>query len=285
MMNFTFVIVNWKVRDYLFNCLKSIFEEFSGFKNAEVIVVDNDSRDGTGAMMSTKFDWARFIPLNENIGFARANNMGARQGRGDYFIFINPDTIIPRGFKSKIENFTESNPDIVFFGGRILNPDGSLQRSIRRFPGFWDQIFRSLKLNHVLPRAKIWRKYIAEDFDYSRMSRAEQIMGAFMVIKRDVFWELKGFREDFFLWFEEVDLCRRAWELGIEVWYTSDVELIHIGSQSFSQISEGKQFIFTKSLIKYLWLHKNYAACLAVAAALPANICLTYLGKLFSRRS
>lgn len=270
------------MRDYLEECLKSLEGQIDD--ECEVIVVDNNSSDSTIEMLK-QYGWVIVIAAKENLGFAVANNLGVKSAKGEWLIFINPDTKARPGFILRLEKFTQENPQIVFFGGKLKNPDSTVQLSIRRLPRLSDQIFRSLKLHRAFSDSGIWNRYIARNFDYEKMARVEQIMGAFMVIKRDVFLRLDGFREDFFLWFEEVDLCRRALEKGVDIWYVPDVELMHYGGQSFSRLGPKKQILFTESLIKYFWLNGDYTSALIMVLIFPVNICLTYLGALFLKRS
>ena len=279
MIKFSFIIVSWNVRDYLEECLRSLEDQIDD--ECEVIAVDNNSTDSTAQMFEQR-KWVQAILSKENLGFARANNLGARSATGEYFVFINPDTKAQADFILRLKRFCEEHPQIAFFGGKLKNTDLSVQLSTRRLPRLSDQVFRSLKLHRIFPNARVWTNYICRDFDYDKMSRVEQIMGAFMVIRKEVFLELKGFRENYFLWFEEVDLCRRALQNGIQVWYAPDVELIHYGGQSFSRLGPKKQIFFTSSLIKYFWFNGDFISASIIALVFPINICLTYLGALFS---
>ncbi len=281
MYRFSCVIVSWNVKDYLRACLRSI--EAQDSTHYETIVVDNNSHDGSSDSVHT-FSHVRCISLEKNTGFAYANNRGADMAQGEYLIFLNPDTVLPHNFFTHVSEYIDRNPGHTFFGPKIVNPDGSLQPSVRRLPTLSDQLFRMMRLQYVFPHVRVWRNYMAQGFNYENDHEVEQIMGACMVIRKDVFITLGGFDERFFLWFEEVDLCRRALHEGVHVWYTPHAHLTHYGGRSFAQMSPHKDMLFSMSLVRYFMNARMYFSALVIFLVSPFSLCFAYLGQLSTKR-
>ena len=251
MKQLSIIIVSWNVKDLLRQCLQSIAEN-KGNIDLEVWVVDNDSQDQTVEMIKQEFPWINLIANNKNLGFAKANNLAINKANGQYLLLLNPDTKIFPDTLEKSLAFIESHPECGALGCKMLYPNGTIQPSIRRFPN-WLVIFLILiKIPKIFPNLKIFKRYLAEDFDYNKTQTAEQIMGAFMLIPRSVFNKVGILDEKFFNWFEEVDFCRRIWQAKYKIYYFAEAQIIHYGGQSFSQEKLLKnQWIFFSSAIKY----------------------------------
>ena len=278
------IIVNWKVRKLLAKCLDSILENSYGF-NLEIFVVDNDSIDGTPEMIMVKYPKVKMICLHKNYGFAKANNLAIKQARADCIFLLNPDTEILPGFFSNILNYLNNNPIVGIVGPKILNNDGSLQPSIRRFPDILSQILVMLKLRNVLGDNKFLDHYLAKDFDYDQEQEVEQIMGAAMIIRREVIERIGMLDEKYFVWFEEVDYCQRANKAGFTIKYFPGTVLIHAGGSSFGQQLVFKnQLVFDRSLLWYFWKHKPFWQWLIVVFLVPINLILTLIYVLFLQK-
>ncbi|MCD4760989.1 glycosyltransferase family 2 protein [bacterium] len=296
----TVIIVNWRVRALLEKCLNSIIANSDGF-NVRIIVVDNDSRDGTSEMLMMEYPQVRVIALPSNIGFAAGNNLAIKQAEADYVFFLNPDTEILPGFFANIMEYMQEHPEVGIVGPKILNLDKSLQLSVRRSPDLVSQTLTLLKLQNILGTnkplehyvakifiplilkfrkffsgGKILPYYLAGDFDYDKEQSVEQIMGAAMVIRSDVLDKIGVFDEKFFIWFEEVDLCLRARQAGVVIKYFPGAAILHQGGCSFSKRNViRKQVIFNKSLLYYFWKHKPKWQWLIILLLLPINLILT----------
>jgi N-acetylglucosaminyl-diphospho-decaprenol L-rhamnosyltransferase len=271
----TVIIVNWRVRDLLERCLESIIANKDGL-NIEIYVVDNDSRDGTSEMIMMEFPEVKVLAMARNLGFARANNLAIKQASGKHIFLLNPDTEIKPGFFKSIYAYMEDNPEVGIIGPRILNSDGSIQASIRRFPDIFSHILIMLKLRNILVENKFLKHYFLVDFDYGREQAVDQIMGAAMMIRRSVFEKIGTFDEKFFVWFEEVDFCLRASKNGIKIMYYPGAEIFHIGGESFNQEAVvRKQIIFNKSLLRYFLKHKPIGQWIIMLILTPINLLLT----------
>lgn len=284
-MDLSIIIVSWNVRDLLEKCLKSVFEQTRNISFG-VFVVDNASTDGTSEMVLEKFPQINLIRNSRNLGFAAANNMAIRQilgqvdvilsmskpdvtlrqAQGDsashsstlkapeFILLLNPDVEILDGAIEKMVDFMRAHPEAGIAGPKLLNPDKTLQASVRRFPTLLDQILILAKIPHLWPNLGPLKRYYARDFDYSLVSEVDQVMGAFFIVRREVFEHIGLLDENFYLWFEEVDFCRRAKEAGYKVMYNPEAEVIHYGGQSFRQQSIWiKQWKLLKSMVWYFW--------------------------------
>ncbi|MEK7496514.1 MAG: glycosyltransferase family 2 protein [Patescibacteria group bacterium] len=260
LLDFSVIIVSWNVKNSLRECLLSLRQYVND--QVKVIVVDNASVDGSRDLVN-EFPEVRWQLQSENLGFGKACNLGARKACGEVLVFLNPDTKIGSDFISNITNFLVKHERAGVVGGKILNHNGAIQPSVRNLPSVWSGILDSLKLLGRFP--KFGKKYLRLDFDYTKEQQVEQVMGACFIVRRELFNQLDGFDERFFLWFEEVDFCGRARQAGQEVWYAPTIQISHSKGQSFKQYSYlRRHFNFSKSLVQYIKKHKGVAAALVV---------------------
>lgn len=274
------IIVSWNVRDLLRRCLASIPGALDGLQ-AEVIVVDNGSRDETVKMVQAEFPEVALINHAENVGFAWANNEAIRKSRGDFLLILNPDTELPPGALRKLLDLLRDRPEVWVAGCRLLNLDGSRQPSFRRFPTLASAACMLLKLQNLFPNLPPLRRYYAWDVDDTREQSVDQLMGAFLVIRRQAFDRIGVFDERFSLWFEEVDFCKRVKDSGGDVRFFPQVEITHAKGESFGQVPAWKrQWVFTESLLKYFRKHGSPFSVLLLALLRPVSLFLTLVSAL-----
>lgn len=265
------IIVNWNTGDLLLNCIESIYNHCD-FEELEIIVVDNNSEDGSIQLVEDKFTETRMIKLNKNVGFAKANNIGYSEATGDYIFFLNPDTRLLEDSVSVMKSEIRNDPNVGAMGCKLLNNDFSLQESCRRLPNYIVYSFISLKLHHVYPNFKAYRNYLMKDFNYNESNQVEQIMGACMFVKRTTLEDVGLFDDDFWIWFEEVDLCNRILKRKWKVMYTPKTKIIHHKGQSFNQLMTlPRQKIFNNSMKYYFkknhsTLEYNVIRCVSVVS-------------------
>lgn len=248
------IIVSWNVRERLRACLTSLARERASGAPVEVIVVDNASADGSAAMVREQFPEVSLLALPENRGFAAACNLGAAQAHGDVLVFLNHDAEVGAGFFTELAQAVHRHPRAAALGGRITYEAGTLQPSVRGFPSLWSSCLDAAKLLQRLP----WLapRYLARGFDYGREQTVPQVMGACLAVPREAWEQLKGFDEQYFTWFEEVDFCKRAQGTGYEVWYVPAITLRHVGGASFRQLAPlARHRLFTHSLRRYTRKH------------------------------
>jgi GT2 family glycosyltransferase len=235
---------------------------------ADVVVVDNASRDRTTAEVARR--GVRLIANRENRGFAAAVNQGFRVLDSSYVLLLNPDAII----QGSLEPLREACdlPGAGGAGGRLIGADGQLQKGfmVRRLPTTSALILEALLINRLWPGNPWNRRYRGLNLAYSERIQVEQPAGAFLMVRRSLWQELGGFDEGFFpLWFEDVDFCRRAMDLGYCLYYVPNAVAKHTGAHSISRIPvEMRRFYWYRSLLRYSARHFHpwsfRVVCLAV---------------------
>ena len=257
-MDLSVIIVNWNVRQFLYTCLTSILAQTQSI-SFEVFVVDNASTDGSCEMIEKEFPQVKLIKNKTNRGFAAANNQAIKLAQGDYVLLLNPDTQLLDNSLEKLFLFAKNNPKASVITPKLLFSDGRLQLSVRRLPGFWDQFFILLKLHNFFPKLSAVKKYYMFDFNYQQTAKVEQVMGAAMLIKREVFGKVGLLDEKFWLLFEEVDFCQRLKQAGCEIYYYPKAQIIHHKAKSFNQRKTlAKQINFNHNLFNYFKKHKPF---------------------------
>lgn len=255
-MNLSIIIVSWNVKELLRKCLKSIFEKTQGIE-FEIIVVDNASNDGSAQMVLTEFPKVALIASNENLGFARGNNMGFEQASGKYVLFMNPDMELVENSFPKLIELMDKNPNIALSTCQLIYPDGALQRNVKNNPGTCDQILILLKLHHFF-QPKCLKKYLAKGFDYTKEQEVKQIMGAFIFADAEILKKLEGWDSRYFVWWEDLDLCKRVQDAKYKILYTPITKVMHYEAKAFEQQqSFEKQIRFNRGMRIYFRKHKD----------------------------
>jgi len=279
-MDLSVIIVSWQVREKLKNNLNALFQSQGDFK-FEVIVVDNNSQDGSGEMIKNNFPQVKLIENKDNRGFAAANNQALEISQGDFILLLNPDMQVADYTLAKALTTAKNNPQATVSGFRLIDEEGRILKQVRRFPKLVDQLAVTLKLPHIFP--EIINKYLCADFNYNQAAKVDSIRGAFFLINKESYKKISGqdlpfLDERYFIWFEEVDFCRTVYKLGGEVWYFPDATCVDYVGQSFKQVKRGQtQKYFSDSMIKYFqkWESKVSTSILS----LTWKIILVFLRK------
>lgn len=255
-MDLSIIIVSWNVCKDVVNCINSIYDSQLA-KGFEIILVDNDSSDDTVSLVRSKFSEVVVIESGKNLGFAAANNLGFKKARCKNILFLNPDTLVQEDAIDRLVDFIEANHDIGICGPKILNEDGTIQSSVRKFPklrmGFYK--FTILKYLGLFRKDSIL--YRMKGFDYENMADVDQLIGAALIARREVIDEVGGFDERFFMYYEEVDICKRIKENGLRCVYYPDAQIVHLGGHSSSQIPARTIYMNLKSYILYMKKHND----------------------------
>ena len=194
---------------------------------AEVIVVDNGSADGTLELVRERFPEARVVE-QENRGFGAGSNAGMRVASGRYFLLLNPDAWLTEGAFEGMVAFADEHPEAAVVGPRLLNPDGSLQPSVRGYPTPWRIATEYFFLRKLAPRSKLLNAFFGAGFDHQSVRNAEFLGGACLLVRREAVDSIGGFDEDFFLMSEEVDWCYRFRQAGWKVLFFPGAEVFHV---------------------------------------------------------
>lgn len=255
------LIVNWKSKDYVRHCLRSILRECTDL-DPQIVVVDGGSFDGCDEMISREFPNVEFVQGTENIGFGRSNNLGFAKVTGDFVLLLNPDTELRAGAVQALLLELERHPDAGLIGPRLLNTDGSLQTScVQALPTPWNQALDSEFLRRWLPNSSLWG--VGDAFRSTAPTRVEAISGACMMMRSGVFRQLGGFSSQFFMYAEDMDLCARMRKAGLQVIHVPRAEVVHHGGgSSRTQVSHFSTVMMRVALETYMRLNHGTAAAI-----------------------
>ncbi len=269
-MMLSIVIVNWNTGELLSQCLDSIYMDPELVEAFEVWVVDNASTDGSAQAALEKYPQTKLIRNQQNPGFAAANNQAIRQARGDYLLLLNPDTILHPGAVRTMLDFLRRNPAAGAVGPRLLNPDRSLQYSCSPEPTLSREFKRLFHLGGVRPDGY----YAMDTWDTAEPRSVDVLLGACILVRRQALEDAGLFEETYFMYSEEVDLCRRLRQKGWGVYWTPTAQVIHFGGQSTRQAAAEMFLQLYKSKIVYFRKHYGASAAwiyklILLAASLP----------------
>lgn len=254
-MKLSIVILCWNDLRVIGDCLQSIY---SGTHDAEleIIISDNGSTDGCIDFIRKTYPQVRLIENGTNLRFAKGNNVAIQAAIGEYILILNPDTIIHPGSLDKFLEFADRHPEAGAFACRVVNTDGSYQESARPFPtirGDWVAALYLRKLAY-LSDYFISDTYTGWNGDTGR--RVDWQAGCCILLCGKLLKEIGGFDEQFFYYYEDVDLCRRVWEAGSPILYTPEATITHIGGQSTKRFP--LRFELDKQLTRYRYYYKYY---------------------------
>lgn len=266
------ILVNWNSAEYLRKCLASIFFRPTAV-SLEVLVVDNASYDGAEAMVKAEYPQAIFIQARGNLGFAAANNLGSKSSRGRNLLFLNPDTVVLQSAISDMSAALDSLPNTGILGCRILNADGSLQTSaVQSFPTILNQALDAELLRRWFPRSRLWGM-TALQREGSAPVAVEMVSGACLMIKRRVFEQVGGFSPEYFMYAEDVDLCKKASNIGSQVRFLPTAGVIHYGGQSTKHQSANSFSVLCMQHSLSLYFTKFHSAAYAKAFRFSRAVC------------
>ncbi len=284
-MDLSVIIVSWNVKEKLNKCLTHLGLSQTNF-SFEVIVVDNGSHDGSAEMVRDEFAQVKLIANHGNLGFARAVNQAFRESTGDFIFLLNPDNFV---FPLTLDNLLHwllANRKAAIAGCRLVDRENKdLKGQVRRFPGIFNQLVVVLKWPYLFPR--ILDRYLCVGFDYDRPAIVDSVRGSAMIIRRAKLEQALSYErwqrgemldERFFVWFEDVDLCRTFKAAELEVWYTPAARCFDLVGQSFSQIPRlTAQKYFRDSMLKYFKKWKPAWQYWILWLVWPAGITLTFI--------
>jgi GT2 family glycosyltransferase len=226
------IIVNYNVRYFLEQCLHSVLVATAGM-DAEIIVVDNHSSDNSIGYLQPLFPTVHFIANAENRGFARANNQGLDLAKGEYLLFLNPDTLVPEDCLQKCISFLQLHPQTGALGVQMLDGSGAfLPESKRAFPSPMASLFKLTGLAGLFPGSSLFNKYALGGLDKEKDQEVPVLAGAFLMGRTTMLKELGGFDEDFFLYGEDIDLSYRINKAGWKTHYLASAPIIHFKGES-----------------------------------------------------
>ncbi len=239
------VIVSYNVREYLDACLQSIqhaARRFSG--QVEIIVFDNDSRDGTLQLLKPRYPQALWLASDRNLGFGSGCNRGAALATQPLLLFLNPDTLVSENTFSVMWDFFQSQENIGVAGCKIVNRDGSLQLACKRsFPSPQVAAYKFMGLSGLFPKSRVFGRYNLTFLDENKTHEVDAVSGSFLCVERSLYAEVGGFDEDFFMYGEDLDICFRIKLLGKRNFYHPATSVIHFKGES-AKSKPFKSFVY-----------------------------------------
>ena len=223
----TIIIVNWNNKNLLRDCLRSIYNIQSHY-NYEIIVIDNNSEDGSAELIKNEFPNVVLIENDKNLGFAKANNQAIKIAKAKYTLLLNNDTIVTQtDCFDRMFWFMEENPRVGVLGCKLLFPDGTLQSLGERFPSVWE-IFKSQVLF-----LKTWKRLMKKNKqEKNNFKRVDYISGACLLTRKEIFNKVGLLREDYFMYGEDAEFCYRVHKAGWEIGVLTNATITHLHSKS-----------------------------------------------------
>lgn len=231
-MQLSVIILNYNVRYFLELCVVSVHKAIQNL-DAEIIVIDNNSSDDSCAMMKERFPNIKLIENKENSGFPKGNNIAVREAKGEYLCILNPDTVVSEDTFEKVLAFAKNQSDLGIVGCKLIDGTGNfLPESKRGIPTPWVAFTKIFGLYKLFPKWSLFNKYYAQHLDETQSGKVDILVGAFMVMKRELYNELKGFDEDCFMYADDIDLSYRALLLNKQNYYFHETTVIHYKGES-----------------------------------------------------
>jgi GT2 family glycosyltransferase len=270
------VIVSLNTRDVLRECLESVRRKSVSLR-VQTIVVDNNSRDGSQEMVEREFPEVLLIRSQANLGFGGANNLGFQSAQGRYIVLLNSDAFLTEGALERSVEHMDENRNAGLGGGRLIGRDGLLQPSARKFPTILDDLIVRTGLAARFPHSRFFGRFDRTWANVMEAAEVDWVPGAYSIIRAEVLSTVGAFDERFFLYSEEIDLCKRIKALGYSICYWPDIAIVHIGGESSRQIKilelskVGSQLTLWRMRSSLLY-YRKHSGLLTTALAMAAEI-------------
>jgi GT2 family glycosyltransferase len=252
-MQLSVIILNYNVRYFLEQCVASVQEALTNI-DSEIIVVDNQSSDDSCEMIRSRFPGVKLIKNNSNLGFPKGNNIGVAQANGKYICILNPDTVVAEDTFEKILTFAEKQENLGIVGCKLIDGSGNfLPESKRGIPTPFVALTKIFGLYKLFPNWKLFNRYYAQHLSENETGKVEILVGAFMIMKRDLYNEIGGFDENCFMYSDDIDLSYMALKRGKSNYYFHETSVIHYKGEStvrdglyMKRFREAMQFFYNK---------------------------------------
>jgi GT2 family glycosyltransferase len=261
-MQLSVIIVNYNVKYFLEQCLCSVQKAVQGLQ-AEILVVDNASTDGSKEYLAEKFPAVQFIWSNENLGFAKANNLALKKAKGEFILFLNPDTIVAEDSFTNCISFFEAHADAGALGVRMIDGSGNfLPESKRGFPSSSASFYKLSGLSVLFPQSKTFARYHLGYLSEHETYEVDVLSGAFMMVRKEVLEQTGGFDESFFMYAEDIDLSYRITKAKnkngfYKNYFFSGTTIIHFKGESTQKGSAAYTKLFYKAMLQFVTKHKE----------------------------
>ncbi len=284
-MDISVVIVSYNGREHLRRCLDSLLAHPPAVER-EVIVVDNDSDDGSADMVASDFPSVGLLRMSRNLGFAAGANRGIEGATGEAIVLLNPDSEIGADPFAPLLAYLHEHEDVGIVAPRLLNSDGSLQLSCRGFPTFSAALFnRYSLLTRLFPRNRYSARYLLTDWRHDSISKVDWVSGACLMIRRSLLERIGLLDEGYFMYIEDVDLCQRVHRAGMRVVYFPETSVVHHIGKSSRTLAARSILARHRSMWHYYkkYLQKNALIDVAVAGGITTRCGYLLLGNQLKR--
>jgi GT2 family glycosyltransferase len=278
-------ICSWNTIDDLRWCLQSLWE-VRDEASFEVIVVDNNSEDDSPNMVANEFPWVRLERMSTNLGFVLGHNHAFSISKGEHIFPLNSDTIVHKDALRQLLEHLQDNPEVGIVAPKLLNTDGSLQFSCRRFPNPVAALFRNTFLGRLFPNNKYTREYLMQDWTHDGPRDVDWVSGAAFLARGSLIREIGLFEPEYVMFCEDVDLCFRTWKSGSRVIYLPSAEITHAIGRStdkapnrmIGRFHRSMLLFYTRNMLPKVFILLRPGAWLLAASALIARASLFIIG-------
>lgn len=276
MLDLSIIVVNWNAKDLLRKCLEHVIATTEA-TSYEIIVVDNASSDGSQHMLRQDFSDVRLIPNTENVGFAAANNQGIAISSGRYVLLLNSDAFVEAQTIDMMVKFMDEHPEAGMSACKLLYEDGSLQPSCYAFPTLLTEFYTALQLDKLFRRSPVFGRFLMTWWDFNDVRDVDTVMGAFMLVRREVVEQVGMMDESYFMYSEESDWCYRIKKQGWKILYNPEVQAVHLWGGSSQRVRTEMFLQLYRS--KVTFFRKHYGALAAALLKLIIGFgCLLRIG-------
>ncbi len=256
------VIVNWNAGELLRNCVDSLLIHANDREINNIFIVDNASTDNSLSLLPSN-NKIQILKNHVNVGFAAACNIGFKKCTAEYVLLLNPDTVLFEDTLIKCKEAMKQDPEIDIMGVQLLTKRGKISKSCARFPSPLRFVFDCTGLSLLYPKI-FTPALLMTDWDHKTSRTVDQVMGAFMYFPNSLFQKNGYFDEQFFVYYEELDFCKRLSKIGGKIWFNADIQCRHLGMGTTSKITAFRLFLSIRSRLKYCRKHFSYPGFLIV---------------------
>jgi len=281
MAKLSIIIVNWNAGDVLRECIEAIYRTVSG--QFEIIVVDNNSSDGSGSVLEKAFPEIALIKETQNLGYARANNIGVRRSRGEHILILNPDVIVTADAINKMVNFLETHSAIGIIGPKILDENNNISMDTKsKSPSLLQDFIYLFLIKKALNWVSIklsglaFAKKIVYNY-YNKPGECEFLSGCCLLLRKELYEILNGFDESLPMYLDDIDLCYRCRKSGKKNFYIAYAEIVHIGQYSTKKAPDYKSYDILNLKARLYYYRKHFNVHKVMAYKLIVVLSIPYL--------
>jgi GT2 family glycosyltransferase len=256
MIDVSIIIVNWNTKELLLNCIESLYDETHDAA-MEIIVVDNGSSDGSPEAVKSTYPQVKVICNNENLGFAKANNIGIAESVGRYVCLVNSDIKALDAVVDRLSAYMDQHPEIGAIGPKTVNDDMSIRVNTRRFPTLWNTFCETFFLADLFPSHSLFRGRTMTWFSHMETKNVDVLSGCFLMVRREVVEKVGALDDTFFIYGEDTDWCKRMNQNKWAVVFFADTKAIHYAGASSSAAPIRFLIELTKADLQYWKKHHN----------------------------